>query len=235
MNMKKHICSLLSAVLIISSTTAAYATTSTDSESPVTNEVVSSEMESFINYISVFFENDTQFVAIDFDGNDISNEFYSSCYSLYTSKEFASLKVIADCQIAYLLEKGTQSFTNSPERSLMSVRITQSVSNNRLFYTQPPLPFQSQEYGTTLSSSFVSDPFGNYIFSAASPALTVYDDGGGVYPHEMRNVIIYAPIISSGNVTFSARFSLYKVVNMSEYYAGTFTHTDTYDSAGNLV
>ena len=102
-------------------------------------------------------------------------------------------------------------------------------------FTNPPAPFSSQEYSTTLSSTFVSDPFGDYIFSAQSPALTVYYDGGGLYPYEMSNVIIYAPTISSGRVTFSASFSLYKVITSNRYYSGTFTHTDTYDSAGNLV
>lgn len=42
------------------------------------NEAVTPEMESFINFISVFFESNNTFAAIDFDGNDISDEFYNS-------------------------------------------------------------------------------------------------------------------------------------------------------------
>lgn len=60
------------------------------------NEAVTPEMESFINFISVFFESNNTFAAIDFDGNDISDEFYNSYNSLYAAEEFSSLKVIAD-------------------------------------------------------------------------------------------------------------------------------------------
>lgn len=201
----------------------------------IRDEPSSSEMTSFISYISLFFESGNLFAAIDFYGNDISDEFYDSYSSLFISKSFEDLKEIADIKIAYLQEKIIYSNNDQTSLSPMLVPITHNVYNYRNFITQPPAPFSSQEYGTMLTSSFVADPFSDNIISAQRPALTVYHDGGGVYPHELSNVIIYAPIKNSGKVTFSASFSLYKVVGVNRYFSGSFTHTDTYNSVGQLV
>lgn len=192
-------------------------------------------MEDFVEFIGLFFEGERLFSTIGFDGEEISEAFYNEYHSFYSAQDYESLKVAADSEIAYLIENYNQA---EPMISSYSSTTQQHyVTNYRMVITSPPLPFVGDEFGTMMNAYFYEDTTTNKITSVGVPLFQQYSSSGGLFPNEINNVVVYSPVINSAKtrVTFSASYSVYKVVQGHREYAGSFTHSDTYNNAGTLM
>jgi len=225
---------LLSLMLVLAMSFGLFTQASAAEHYAPIDERVQTEEEAFWEYMSVFFCNNGKFAAINHDGKNISAEFLSENKDLFDAREYELLKAAAE-EIYYLQEITVRAADNAGEEK-SAPRLTHNVENYRLFYVQAQ-DFSTQEYSTLLAASFVENPIGGYIVSAENPVLSEYYNGGGIYPYELNNVVVYAPVISNDwtQVTFQASFSVYKLVGANRYFAGSFTHTDIYDPSGRLL
>ncbi len=155
-------CLIFSCLLITAHSNAAIASDINDTSLEYN---LNKGMNDFIDYISLFFEGDERFAAINHNGEDISVEFYQAYKSLFDAKSFAQLKICADNEVDYLREKPDESTSTANQISLRAVT-THNVSNYRMHITTPPAPFSQQTYGTLLESSFTENPVSGYILSA---------------------------------------------------------------------
>ena len=231
MKAKPFVCILLCLLIMVSSPISASAVSSSDET--IVSELESeniAELNDFIDYASVFFNDAGRFSAIDRLGTDVSEELFKAGTPLFSEQNWSQLNDIFEMlDVQYIVEKSISTLTRNDLSSNNSDR-TYTVEDIQLFITDPEIVYSKQEFSTRMAAAYTVTS-NNQIVDAYSLYLIPAEISGGVAPIYLRNVVLYAPDISGTRVTFSGSFSAYK----DTVYCGHFTHEFTADSNGNIV
>ena len=228
MKKKRFLC-FISCVLVI----ANFVVASASAIGPMATSPNEHSGESdFINYCSTFFEEDGRFRAINSEGLDVSDQLQQLGLDAYQCCNWTQLKELFSVfDVSFLLEvSDAYPVTSIQIGNDLSSDEEYTVEDYQGFITEPERLYSAQEF-VTLMEAYYSVNSDNEVSDAYVFQFGLSGIWGGIEPIYLQNVVVYSPIISGSEVTFSASFSAYK----NSIYCGYFTHSFTADSSGDII
>lgn len=198
------------------------------------------EMNDFIDYISLFFENPHEYHAIDFSGNDISEDFYDMYYPLYQTKDYQNLKDIVRSEIAWLEQVTEEDATweNTFDNSISPFATTKNLqtSTHLSYISNLLLDF---EFAISLTGNYTYDTSRQRITKTEDPYVSLYYYQ---FPLDatltITNIVKSSQILNNGQrAKFSVTFSVYRTTNGADWeplYCGKFNGYIIGDTNGGL-